>query len=75
VRDSGRGERRSRLTVGDAGVVVPSLDLEPWSDALSGVTDDALRRRLIRAGLDRVSGRVWRDCAPRSVEVDGEATS
>ncbi|MCU1430788.1 MAG: glycosyl transferase family 1 [Actinomycetia bacterium] len=63
-------------TVGEAGVIVPSLDTDAWSVALSRISDDdGLRERLGRVGFDRVATRDWRDCAQRYVDVYREAAA
>jgi glycosyltransferase involved in cell wall biosynthesis len=63
-------------TVGDAGLVVPTLDVDAWRDALDRVVhDDALHAQLTRAGTARVAARNWHQCAREYLAVYREAAA
>lgn len=61
-------------TVGDAGLIVPALDVDGWRDALSTISqDDALRTRLAAAGSARVKDRSWSHVARQYAAIYQEA--
>lgn len=61
-------------TVGDAGLLVPPLDVGAWRDALSTIGEqDSLRRRLSAAGLERVKRRSWERAAREYLAIYREA--
>jgi glycosyltransferase involved in cell wall biosynthesis len=55
---------------GDAAVLVDGTDAPTWAEAIYGVlSDDALRIRLRRQGLERASHFTWRRCAEETLAV------
>lgn len=63
-------------TVGDAGLLVPPLDVAAWREALSAVSEqELLRRRLIDAGSALVQRRSWQLAASRYVDIYREAAA
>jgi glycosyltransferase involved in cell wall biosynthesis len=61
-------------TVGEAGLIVPALDVDRWREALTMISqDDSLRSRLVAAGLDRVKQRSWSDVARQYLAIYREA--
>lgn len=60
--------------VGDAGILLPPLDVEAWADALRRVVEDEeLRARLSARGLQRARAFSWRRAAVETVAVYREA--
>lgn len=56
--------------VGDAGVLVPPLDVEGWATALERLLGDPEERaRLRAAGLARAAGFTWDEAARRTADV------
>lgn len=56
--------------VGDAGVLIDPLDTTALARAMIAVvTDDALRARLIAAGLRRAASFTWERCARETLDV------
>lgn len=61
-------------TVGDAGLLLPPLDVGAWREALSTISEqDSLRRRLSAAGLEMVKRRSWERAAREYLEIYREA--
>lgn len=61
-------------TVGDAGLLVPPLDVAAWRDALDRISEqESLRRRLAAAGQDRVKHRSWEQAAREYLAIYREA--
>lgn len=61
-------------TVGDAGLLVPPLDVAAWSEALSTISEqEPLRRRLAAAGRERVRRRSWENAAAEYLAIYREA--
>jgi glycosyltransferase involved in cell wall biosynthesis len=61
-------------TVGDAGLLVPPLDVAAWRDAMSTVSEqESVRRRLAAAGQERVKRRSWERAATEYLAVYREA--
>ena len=55
--------------VGDAGVVVPPLDIEAWTEALDHLlNDDLLRARLTDLGRERARSVTWTESAGTVLE-------
>jgi glycosyltransferase involved in cell wall biosynthesis len=56
--------------VGDAGILVPPLDVDGWVAALGRLLDDpAERRRLSDRGLERARRFTWAEAALRTLDV------
>jgi glycosyltransferase involved in cell wall biosynthesis len=61
-------------TVGDAGLLVPPLDVAAWREALSTISEqESLRRRLSAAGLEMVKRRNWESAAHEYLAIYREA--
>jgi glycosyltransferase involved in cell wall biosynthesis len=61
-------------TVGDAGMIVPALDVNAWRDALSTISqDNSLRARLAAAGSACVKDRSWSEVARQYLAIYREA--
>jgi glycosyltransferase involved in cell wall biosynthesis len=64
------------VTVGDAGVLLPPMDVTGWTKALARIASDAtLRADLIRRGRDRVATRSWKAAARAYVRIYEELAS
>ena len=62
--------------VGDAGMLLPPTDVRAWTDAiLSVVRDEALRRRMRAAGLQRASTFTWQRTARITLDVYRQAAT
>ncbi len=56
--------------LGDAGLLVPTLDADRWADALGRMLrDTALHRQFQAAGLDRAAGFTWQAAALATLDV------
>jgi alpha-1,3-rhamnosyl/mannosyltransferase len=61
-------------TVGDAGLTIDPRSIEDMADAMERVlNDDALRERLVAAGLDRAAEFTWARAAAATAGVYREA--
>lgn len=63
-------------TLGAAGVLLPALDIEAWSEVMSDVSGDPHRREMMRqAGYREVAPRSWRACAHDYLAIYRELAS
>jgi glycosyltransferase involved in cell wall biosynthesis len=63
-------------TVGEAGLLVPALDVSRWREALTRISqDDSLRSRLAAAGQARVKDRSWAQAARQYLAIYREAVA
>ncbi len=57
-------------SVGDAGLLVPAIDVDAWTGALNRIVDDdALRATLVMRGRARAATRSWERAAREYLEI------